>query len=65
MAYEYKSVCVKTANPLVASYKGFNEDIQNVLNQYSRDGWKLHTAKLENFSAGPGMVCLLIFEKEK
>lgn len=62
MAYEYKSVCVKSRSFVLAS---FNEDIQDALNQYSRNGWKLHTAKLEHAGDSPCILCLLIFEKEK
>lgn len=62
MNFEYKTVCVKSG--MMASYGGFNEEIQANLNDYASEGWKFVECKLQSIGAGPGMLCLLIFQRE-
>lgn len=62
MRVEYKTVCIKSG--MLAFYDSFNKEIQANLNLYSKEGWTLYECKLQNISAGPAMLCLLIFKRE-
>ena len=63
MNFEYKNACIKSG--MMAFYDGFNKEIQSNLDAYSSEGWKLVDSKLQSIGAGPGMLCLLIFEREQ
>lgn len=59
MEYEYKSI----AFGLTFSKKnGFNEKVQAYLDQYAKEGWRLHTVNVYGASASIGHI---VFEREK
>ena len=59
MEYEYKT---ETFSCVLKRLKTFNEMLQELLDIYANDGWKLHTMQL----AGAGAdICVCVFEREK
>lgn len=58
MNYQYKSV---TFGCTFNTKKMFNEKLQELLDEYSTQGWKLHTMEVCGASAS---VCVCVFEKE-
>ena len=57
MEYEYKSEMVYYDSD---ELKAANKKVQDLLDKYSKDGWRLHTFKVENDCQF--FVC--IFERE-
>lgn len=53
---EYK---VETIGIALKTKKGFNELFQNLLNERSSEGWKLHS-----FHFDAGSYCCVVFERD-
>lgn len=58
MEYEYKTVTFGCA---FCSKNSFNETLQSLLDEYSEDGWKLHTMQV---AGGSASICICVFERE-
>ena len=58
MEYEYKSI---TFSCLFNTKKVFNEKVQKYLDEYAKDGWRLHTLNVDSFSG----IVHMVFEREK
>lgn len=58
MEYEYKSI---TFGLTFSTKNGFNEKVQAYLDQYAKEGWRLHTVNVYGASASIGHI---VFEKE-
>ena len=56
--YEYKTISFGCA---FSSKNTINKKIQDTLDKYSKQGWKLHTIQV---SGGQG-ICVCVFEREK
>lgn len=56
--FEYKSVTFGCA---FNTKHGFNEKLQNLLDEYSKKGWRLHTMQVAGSSAS---VYICVFERE-
>lgn len=56
---EYKSVTFGCAFNTI---NGFNEKLQNLLDEYSEEGWTLHTMQA---AGGSASICICVFEREK
>ena len=56
--YKYKT---ETFSCLFKSNTGFNEDLQELLDEYADDGWKLHTMQVAGSTAS---TCICVFEKK-
>lgn len=59
MEYEYKSI---TFSCLFNTKKVFNEKVQKYLDEYAKDGWRLHTVNVYGATAEVGHI---VFEREK
>jgi len=57
MRYEYK---VETFKCAFKTAKNFNQTLQDLINKYANEGWRLHTTQL----AADGCVCVCVFERE-
>lgn len=59
MEYEYKT---ETFSCLLKRIKTFNQMLQELLDKYASDGWKLLTMQLAGACAE---ICVCVFEREK
>ena len=59
MQYEYKT---ETFSCLLKRLKTFNQMLQELLDKYAADGWKLHSMQLAGACAE---ICVCVFEREK
>lgn len=59
MEYEYKT---ETFSCLLKRLKTFNVMLQELLDKYAADGWKLHSMQLAGACAE---ICVCVFEREK
>ena len=56
--YEYKT---ETFGCGFSTKSGFNSKLEDLLNEYAEEGWRLHTMQVAGASAS---ICICVFERE-
>ena len=58
MRYEYETV---TFGCSLKTRNGINDKLQDLLDEYSKKGWRLHTMQMTGISTD---FCVCVFERE-